>query len=166
MSQALAQSSIQSQSIFLSEQAWKNCSPHFPVQGRASIESCGFGGLYRREKGECARFSLSSLQSNYPEQYGAALESCAQLNGSNFDDQCDKCVGGISNLIDAIIVDLGVQGDDEEEKMCSIASVIAAASAGIGNSTWVDNFYGCLPAMDTEGQINFSLFFSFTNLSY
>lgn len=63
-------------------------------------------------------------------------------------------------------MDLGVQGDDEEEKMCSIASVIAAASAGIGNSTWVDNFYGCLPAMDTEGQINFSLFFSFTNLSY
>lgn len=73
-------------------------------------------------------------------------------------------------MINSIIEDLKVQGDDEEEKLCSIASVIAVASTGIGNSTWVENFYRCLPAMDTKGKISISpsplLFFPFIDINH
>jgi len=152
LSQALALwSSTLKQGIYLSQQGWQNCTSHFQDQGRASIYSCGYGGLYQGN-GKCAGLTQSSFFSKYSNLYIPALENCAQFNVPSFDDRCAACVEGISNMINHITADLQVQGNDEEEEICSIASVTAVASNGIQNATWVDAFYRCLPAMDEQSK--------------
>lgn len=52
-------------------------------------------------------------------------------------------------MIDYVVSDLQVKDNDIENMMCSIATVIAVASSGIRNKTFVGELYRCLPALDS-----------------
>ncbi|KAJ0988923.1 hypothetical protein J5N97_007279 [Dioscorea zingiberensis] len=148
LSQSLALLSTRNQQIFLTEDQWQACTSEFHSQGSLSISSCGFDILYQGN-GKCSGLTLDSFKLKFGEFYDPLLNNCSQFNVPDFNTRCSSCVEGISNLIEHVITDLQVQGDDFEKEICSIATVIAIASSGIVNDTWVRNFYLCLPAMDT-----------------
>lgn len=154
ITQALALFSTGNRHIFLPEDQWLACESQFHSQGNYSFSSCGFDILYQG-KGKCSDLTLDYFKIKYGNFYNPVLENCSQFNMLDFYTQCSGCVEGISSLIDHVTSDLQVQGNDFEEGICSIATIVAVVSSGITNDTWVRDLYTCLPAMGTGGKTSF-----------
>lgn len=149
LSQALALEAADSQEIFLSEERIRNCSSVLHAQNSFSLSSCGLDNLLR-EGGKCSNLTMSSFKnSSYHDRFSSVISNCSQFDAPNFYSRCGACTQEISNMIDYVVSDLQVKDNDTENMMCSIATVIAVASSGIRNKTFVGELYRCLPAMDS-----------------
>ncbi|KAL6009377.1 hypothetical protein ACLOJK_022606 [Asimina triloba] len=162
-SQALALHALdnEAESIFVGYDQWQNCA--FPVASNDSISKsfCGFENLYEGST-QCSGLSLSAFQSGaHRIQYSEVINDCTQIGPHNFNDTCSNCAKAIKDTVRYLMGHLQLKNNGSEREICSIAVVTAVAANKIReDSTWVRNYYRCLPALYKDGNVYHFLFFN------
>ncbi|KAA8538942.1 hypothetical protein F0562_025634 [Nyssa sinensis] len=144
-SKALADQARKGQgNIFILEDQWKNCSGSFNRQPSVSAQSCGFDDLFNGSS-KCSSLSLSSIQQD--QKYQDALNKCSGFNNS-FENVCGNCTAAIVAARDHQLSVLQVNRDNTEKKICGMAVVTSIAAGNLDDPVFVNDFYGCLDALN------------------
>ncbi|XP_058003610.1 probable serine/threonine-protein kinase PBL28 [Hevea brasiliensis] len=128
--------------VFIPQDEWMNCSGPFNKQHSVSPSLCGFDNLYNGSS-KCSSFSLSSIKEE--SYYKKAVAKCSDFS-SSFDDVCFNCTAEILAATGGLMGKL--TADNDEGAVCVVATVIYIAAANINQSSFIDDFYRCLPALD------------------
>ncbi|XP_058103580.1 probable serine/threonine-protein kinase PBL28 [Magnolia sinica] len=135
--------------LFIDSNQWLACDSSDPNYNSISIKSCGFEHLYLGSSA-CSNLTLSYLVKNFNENYQALLKTCSQFDTPSFNDTCSRCAKGIEDTTKNLLMHLNVEHNSIEMEICPVAIVVAIAVSKIGNATWVNDFYRCLPALDRQ----------------
>lgn len=148
LSRALALHANGTNSIFIPEDQWRNCSGPFRRQPSVSVQSCGFDDLFSGSS-ICSRLSLSTIIGT--DEYKTAADSCSAFEAISFDDACSTCVTAIAEARERLLNDFQVSKSDTERVICGVA-IIVAVSVEKFNRSFADDFYSCLPALDVSSK--------------
>ncbi|XP_030520945.2 probable receptor-like protein kinase At1g11050 [Rhodamnia argentea] len=144
LSQSLALHASNTSDIFLDGGQWSDCSEHLLQPLSPPANSCRFDNLFDG-RSQCSSFSLSFIDRQEP--YRAAQRNCSNFNPS-FDDVCKDCISAIVTARDSILSLLQANDNDTERAICGVAVITSLASGKVGNSSAMEDFYRCLPALD------------------
>ncbi|KAK4433118.1 protein STRUBBELIG-RECEPTOR FAMILY 2 [Sesamum alatum] len=132
--------------IFIEQDQWSNCSGPFRLQPDVSVRTCGFDGFFYGS-GKCSTLHLSDIG------HSVVLQ-CSRFGSSWFDEACGGCTSAISKALDQMLHDMKVDGGDHTEQAVCLVSLIVSVIAGIMNNTSaIDDFDRCLPALAVPGGI-------------
>lgn len=148
LSRALALHANGTNSIFIPEDQWRNCSGPFRRQPSVSVQSCSFDDLFSGSS-ICSGLSLSTIIGT--DEYKNATDSCSAFAAGSFDDACSTCVTAIAKARERLLNDFLVSKNDTERVICGVA-IIVAVSVGKLNRSSADDFYSCLPALDLSSK--------------
>lgn len=152
-SQALAKQAITQQgNLFLQQDQWEHCSGPFKHQPSVSIENCGFGSLYQ-ESSKCSSLSLTNVLQD--DNFNDVRDKCTGF-GSSFDDACRKCTGAIKSARDHYLDQFYARDNDTERATCVMAVVISVATTKLNDPSSMDDFFSCLPALNSLGKTTFA----------
>ncbi|XP_022893069.1 probable leucine-rich repeat receptor-like protein kinase At5g49770 [Olea europaea var. sylvestris] len=127
-------------SIFIPENQWKNCSNPFELQPGVSLETCGFDNFFNGNgNGNCSLLQLSNIFAENQD----VIYQCSLFNSSLFDDACGNCTTAISNARDA----MSAQGNETEKATCLLALIVSVIARNMNNTSIVNDFDRCLPAL-------------------
>ncbi|WCJ18816.1 Protein kinase superfamily protein [Euphorbia peplus] len=133
-----------SDSLFIPQEKWMNCTGGFRRQNSVSPYACGFDNLYEGSA-TCSSFTLSSVKDN--PHYKNALAMCSNFN--SFDDSCTNCTAAIINAADNLFLSFGANKDKHDERdICVLSIVISVAASNMVDQFILDDFYRCLPSLD------------------
>ncbi|XP_031091398.1 probable receptor-like protein kinase At2g42960 [Ipomoea triloba] len=147
LSRALADQAKTGGNLFLGSDQWNNCAGPFKQQPSVSIESCGFQNLHSGGGGKCSGLALSTVAKI--DNFNGVLNLCSQLHSySSFEVDCRNCLDAIKSTRDSLLDFLNVTSEDKnDENSTCLAAVIISFTAK--NSSRIDDFYRCLPALNT-----------------
>ncbi|KAI4378984.1 hypothetical protein MLD38_016395 [Melastoma candidum] len=148
---------------FLTDQSVHSTSTHFHTSRRANVSvpkrssyilqqqmlqsnTCNFDNLIHGSS-FCSRLTWQSVTEKAP--YEEARKECYDFNTS-YEETCKTCTNAVLSLRDDLLD--GAKENDTEKAVCGVASVIVVAATYIGDPSWVDSFYRCLPALDKMDQ--------------
>lgn len=153
LSRALADQAKTGGYLFLSSDQWNDCGGAFKQQPSVSIETCGFQSL-NSGNGKCGGLNLSTVEKI--ENFNDVLNHCSQLHSySSFEGDCKNCVDAVKSTRDSLLDFLYVKEedkDDDDESSTCLAAVVISFTAT--NRSSIDDFYRCLPALNTLGKLN------------
>ncbi|CAN4115241.1 unnamed protein product [Withania somnifera] len=146
--QALAkQATQQGNGLFLQRDQWGHCvSGTFKHQTSVSINECGFDSLYQ-ESSQCSSFSLTNIVQG--QNFKEARDNCSGFNSSSFDDVCRGCTSAIKFARDQFLDKFNAKDNETERSICLVAVVISVATTKLDDPSLMDDFFSCLPALNT-----------------
>lgn len=139
--------------VYLERDQWESCRLPVADEDQISIDGCNFGQLYYGSS-MCTSLSLDFFRKDLTTPYQQLVDSCSQLSSPSFSERCEGCKSSILGMRDAVLDSLQVKSNGTEANLCVVTVVVAVAAAFAGNDTTiVDDFYRCLPVLDTESTI-------------
>ncbi|KAK4356728.1 hypothetical protein RND71_025699 [Anisodus tanguticus] len=148
-SQALAKHAIQQGNLFLHEDQWGHCaSGPFKHQPSVSIDKCGLGSLYQGSS-QCSSQSLTSIVQD--QNFKDVRDKCSSgfFSSSNFNDACWGCTSAIKSARDHFLDQFNAKDNQTERAICLVALVISSATTKLDDPSSMDDFFSCLPALNT-----------------
>ncbi|PHT31983.1 hypothetical protein CQW23_28320 [Capsicum baccatum] len=146
-SQALANQAIQQGNLFLKRDQWGHCaSGPFAHQPSVSINKCGLDSLYH-ESSQCSSLSLTKIVQN--QNFKDVRDNCSGFSSFSFDDACKHCTSAIKSLRDHLLDQFNAKDNDTERAICLVAVVISVATTQLNAPSLMDDFFSCLPALNT-----------------
>ncbi|XP_016481571.1 cysteine-rich receptor-like protein kinase 42 isoform X1 [Nicotiana tabacum] len=150
-SQALAKQAITQQgNLFLKKDQWEHCSGPFKHQPSVSIENCGFRSLYQGST-KCSSLSLTNVLQD--DNFKDVRDKCTGFD-SSFDDACRNCTGAIKSARDHYLDQFYARDNDTERATCVMAVVISVAATKLNDPSSIDDFFSCLPALNSLEKSN------------
>ncbi|XP_009597938.1 probable receptor-like protein kinase At1g11050 isoform X2 [Nicotiana tomentosiformis] len=150
-SQALAKQAITQQgNLFLKKDQWEHCSGPFKHQPSVSIENCGFRSLYQGSS-KCSSLSLTNVLQD--DNFKDVRDKCTGFD-SSFDDACRNCTGAIKSARDHYLDQFYARDNDTERATCVMAVVISVAATKLNDPSSIDDFFSCLPALNSLEKSN------------
>ncbi|XP_026384147.1 proline-rich receptor-like protein kinase PERK3 [Papaver somniferum] len=156
ISQALALNANMTDSIFLTQKQWQNCSSNnslFERQQSVSITTCGFDKLFYGSSG-CSSFSYSTFKKSHPRLYENLIGNCTSQFSTSFNNTCKDCAKAITDTRDELmdLTNVNDKKNGTAKEICVFLVVVAAAVEHIGDSSWINDFYSCLLALDSADE--------------
>ncbi|MCD7450428.1 hypothetical protein HAX54_006063 [Datura stramonium] len=147
-SQALAKQAIQQgNGLFLQGDQWGHCaSGPFKHQPSVSINKCGLDPLYQGSS-QCSSLSLTDIVQD--QNFKDVRDNCSGFSSSNFDDACRDCTTAIKSTRDHFLHQFNAKDNETEKAICLVAVVISVATAKLNDPSLMDDFFRCLPALNT-----------------
>lgn len=84
----------------------------------------------------------------FSKPFQTGMRSCSGF-GMSFDSACQACARDVLALRDEVLVILGVKEDETERAVCGVGVVISLAVEMINDASSIDDFFRCLPALDS-----------------
>ncbi|MCD9640465.1 hypothetical protein HAX54_025802 [Datura stramonium] len=125
---------------------WGHCaSGPFKHQPSVSINKCGLDPY--QGSSQCSSLSLTDIVQD--QNFKDVRDNCSGFSSSNFDDACRDCTTAIKSTRDHFLHQFNAKDNETESAICLVAVVISVATAKLNDPSLMDDFFRCLPALNT-----------------
>lgn len=79
-------------------------------------------------------------------------DNCSSFTSSNFDHACKDCTSAIKSTRDHFLNQFNAKDNETERAICLVAVVISVTTTKLNDPSLIDNFFRCLPGLNTLGE--------------